>query len=62
MKTKPDTGAAPIAVVALDCPWCDGSVLLESPLPDEFRCAACSTVIEIAPDPVLVERVLARAA
>ena len=37
-------------IIAMDCPWCECTALVDSPLGDAVRCDECATVVELAPE------------
>jgi hypothetical protein len=41
-------------MIKIDCPWCDGPVMMES-LESVVRCDGCSIEVELAPDDVTHE-------
>ena len=38
-------------MVIVDCPWCEGPVVLASP--EAFRCDGCRVEVELDPAPVV---------
>ncbi len=50
MNAMSDSKGPTTPVLAVDCPWCDATILVDDPLPELLRCAACAMVFDIAPD------------